>query len=586
MSSLAVDILPDSNQLPDIPPRKVVDRPRVMLIRPPQQFYHAAFPRGPRLSIPIGLLSLGSFLQKNGIEVKIYDAFVEGSGFDNDSEAIVKEQVDFPMNRSIDGKAGEEKEKNTAGDELLHFGATFDEMRDAIASYQPDIVAITNLFRENTNETLECAKIARQVQPDAVIAIGGPNANADAEKMLNEAPAIDLIGLGDGEHILLELVDWKKGKRALHTIENLVYRDADDRFHRTEKRAFLQDLDSLGELNYKLIRLDRYFAYEKAGIMSRARFEYSGGERSVSLVNSRGCPYKCTFCSIHIHAGRKFRTYSEEHVLDHLQNLVENYGVKHIHFEDDNLTLDRPRFMRIMQGVLDRGLKFTWDTPNGVFANTLDEEMLQMMKKTGCVYLVIGVESGDQDVLDNVIKKKPLTIKKIVNVFELGKKVGLDMHAFYIIGFPRESMENIMTTLNFALDSLKKWDVIPHLAVARADPGTELYREAEEQGYLRTNVEMANASGVHADRFVRHTIETSEFTTKELEHLNEKYHRKFIRVIMLKTALFLLKHPRLAAQSMGFLFRTIRHENYTFRQTVIKLFFCRLFYRNAMTRIR
>jgi len=551
-----------------------------MLVRPPQQFYHAAFPRGPRLSLPIGLLSLGSFLERNGIEVKIYDAFVEGSGFDK-QDAKLKELSDYPMNRAVDGKSD-----GSSANKLMHFGATFEEMREAMARYQPDIVAITNLFRENTNETLECARIARQVAPDAVIAIGGPNANADAESMLTQKPEIDLVGLGDGEHILLELVEWKRGKRALNTIEGLVYRDAQGVFHRTEKRAFLQDLDSLGELNYGMIHLDRYFSYEKAGIMSRARYEYDGGEKSVSLVNSRGCPYKCTFCSIHIHAGRKFRTYSEEHVLNHLQNLVENHGVKHIHFEDDNLTLDRPRFMRIMQGVLDRGLKFTWDTPNGVFANTLDEEMLELMKKSGCVYLVIGVESGDQDVLDNVIRKKPLTIKKIVEVFQLGKKVGLDIHAFYIVGFPRETKENIMTTLNFALDSLKKWDVIPHLAIARADPGTELYREAKEGGFLRTNVEMANASGVHADRFVRHTIETPEFTTHELEELNEKYHRKFIRIIILKTAFFLLIHPKLAIESMTYLFRTIREEDYTVRQSVIKLFFCRLFYRNSMLRIR
>ena len=101
------------------------------------------------------------------------------------------------------------------------------------------------------------------------------------------------------------------------------------------------NLDELGKLNYNLVKLEKYFGLEKDGIFARNKFEYDNADRSVSLITSRGCPYKCSFCSIHIHAGRKYRRYTVNHILDHLEDLVKNHNVKHIHFEDDNLTLDK-----------------------------------------------------------------------------------------------------------------------------------------------------------------------------------------------------------------------------------------------------
>ncbi|XYH98629.1 B12-binding domain-containing radical SAM protein [Sorangium sp. So ce1128] len=210
----------------------------------------------------------------------------------------------------------------------------------------------------------------------------------------------------------------------------------------------------------------------------------------MSLVTSRGCPYRCSFCSIHIHAGRRYRRYSVEHTLDHIETLVNRLGVKHIHFEDDNLTLDRDRFHRLMDGVLERQLRFTWDTPNGVFANTLDLEMMQKMKATGCTYLVVGVESGDQWVLDNVI--------------------------------------------------------------------------------------------AHADSFQRHTISTREFTPELLEQLNSEFHREAMRIIATKTAAFLARHPSVALTNGAYFARSVAHDNNPLKDSVVKLFFCRLFYRNCL----
>ena len=563
-----------------------VGDPKVILVRPPQLFYFGVWPKGPRLGLPIGLLSIASFLRNKGIDIEIYDCFVEGDTFVGDqltpnnskfSGGLVKQWIqNFEDGRVLPNNKRELKT-------MLHFGASWNQLKKDLEHLQPDIIGFTNLFRENVYETIKATDLAREVLPDALIAVGGPNATALPDYMLDESSAIDIVGLGDGEQTMYEIVEWTQGKRTLSSVESIMYRD-NKKNVRTSKRHLLTNLDELGHIDYSFLKLERYFTYERNGIMARNKFSYNGAERSVSLVTSRGCPYKCSFCSIHIHAGRKYRRYSVEHVLDHLEDLTKNYGIRHVHFEDDNLTLDRNRFMELMNGIIDRKLKFTWDTPNGTFANALDEEMMVLIKKTGCTYLIVAPESGDQWVIDNVIGKQPLTLENVTRIFKVAKKIGVDMQAFYIIGFPRETLKQINTTLKFAMDALKKYDVLPHMAMARADPGTDLFAEAQMNGHLVTDVAVSNTGGVHSDMFTRHLIKNKEFDPESLAKINESFHRKAIKISSLKTLKHLLSKPSIALSSIAYFFKGFRRSE-TIRDNIIKLFFCRLFYLNSLSRI-
>ena len=584
LSLSSIDIVTTPNNLER--PLHVVDKPKVLLIRPPQLFYFGVWPKGPRLGLPIGLLSIATYLRDKGIDVELYDCFVEGDTFEgntfNPKNSVFSGNLVNQWIRNFeDGgvAANDIKDKK----EMLHFGASWDQLKNDLRRIQPDIVGLTNLFRENTNETIKAAELIREVLPDTVIVVGGPNASALPEYILDESPAVDIIGLGDGERLMHKIVEWVQGKRSLSTIESIMYRDHEKNV-RTPKGELLIDLDELGHIDYNLLKLERYFTYERNGIMARNKLSYDGAERSVSLVTSRGCPYKCSFCSIHIHAGRKYRRYSVEHVLDHLEDLTKNYGIRHVHFEDDNLTLDRKRFMELMNGIIDRKLKFTWDTPNGTFANALDEEMMVLIKKTGCTYLIVAPESGDQWVIDNVIGKQPLTLENVTRIFKVAKKIGVDMQAFYIIGFPRETLKQINTTLKFAMDALKKYDVLPHMAMARADPGTDLYAEAQMNGHLVTDVAVSNTGGVHSDMFTRHLIKNKEFDPESLAKINESFHRNAIKISSLKTLKHLLIRPSIALSSMAYFLKNFKKSE-TIRDNIIKLFFCRLFYLNSLSRI-
>ena len=575
----------------------ISNSPKVLLLRPPQLFYYSTWPLGPRLSVPTGLLAIGSYLEMMGIKVEIYDSFIKSNRdkAKKENKEVLKssnfinrwiKQFESTSTNSfrlsdfigVINRLNSDMSKSTQ-----HFGADWQTLEKDIRESKADIIGITNLFRENTEETIKTIHIARKALPDSVIVVGGPNATAMPEYLLDCAPELDIVGLGDGENTMLEIVKWKQGKFSIEDINGIIFRDNNKLKHTTE-REWVTNLDELGNLNYNLIKLDKYFQYERNGIMARNKFEYSNAEKSVSLITSRGCPYKCSFCSIHIHAGRKFRRYSVQHTLNHLEDLVKNHGVKHIHFEDDNLTLDKDRFMELMNGILNRNLKFTWDTPNGVFANNIDKDMLNLMKKTGCIYLIIGVESGDQWVLDNIIYKQPLTLEHVNRVFRLAKEVKIDVRAFYIIGFPRENLQNIYRTLKFAINALTKYDIIPQLAIARADPGTDMYREAKRDGKLFSTNAMFSNEGSHAEYFIRNMITNEHFTPELLEKLSKKFHRRTIYIIVTKTIFYHIRNPKLAYENIKFFLRIALIEKIGFYNSIVRLFFNRLFFPHALKR--
>jgi magnesium-protoporphyrin IX monomethyl ester (oxidative) cyclase len=163
--------------------------------------------------------------------------------------------------------------------------------------------------------------------------------------------------------------------------------------------------------------------------------------------------------------GREFRAHSAPYVLDHIQYVVEKYRIKNIFFEDDNLTFDINRFEAICDGIIERKIKIGWETPNGVRADRLNMELLKKMKRSGVKSVFVGVESGDQQILDRVVCKS-LDLKKVVEFAKNAQELGLKTGGFYIIGFPGETKQNMQRTVDIALEMKRKYDMGMHLFAA------------------------------------------------------------------------------------------------------------------------
>lgn len=488
---------------------------KVTLVRPPQVYPNEGFPVGPRSGLPLGLLSIAAFLERGGHRVNIIDAL-----------------IDFDI-RQLD-----------MSKRWIHFGQSWEELRNNISSGDPEIIGIGNQFTTNLSQSFMTAKIAKEACPKAKVVIGGPHASSAPEDIL-ASPDVDYACVGEGEPIMLNLANRAGDLNGVVNIPGLAYRN-DGEIIETETRSPISDLDTLPLPAYHLLNMERYFFLERKGYISRATYRYPGSERAVSVITSRGCPFNCVFCGIGSVMGKRWRAHSPGYVMYQLEHLVKNYGVRHIHFEDDNFTLNRHRFQQILAELNEAKLGVTWDTPNGIRADYLDRPLLKAMRKAGCTYTVMGVESGDQGILDRVIGKK-IKLSDVARVADICAKTGIDLHAFFVIGLPGESLKNMEKTLKFALNLKRRFNVFPHLNLANPLVGSELYRVCRDSGYL-TSPDLPQTYGrLRGDKQERLMIKTEEFEPADLYRLSKEFHRRLIAISTIHTAGFLFRRPKILA---------------------------------------
>jgi magnesium-protoporphyrin IX monomethyl ester (oxidative) cyclase len=221
------------------------------------------------------------------------------------------------------------------------------------------------------------------------------------------------------------------------------------------------------------MELERYFGLVAShGMRHKKRFS--------PIITSRGCPAKCTFCSAYRVWGNRYRLRSVDNVIEEMRLLRDRYGVEELMFEDDNVTANPKRAKELFSRMIDEGFNFIWDTPNGVGVWSMDEEMLDLMKQSGCIKLNFPVESGSQHVLTDIIHK-PLNLNKVVRLTTYCRKIGMDYGMFLVIGMPGEKLADMWTSIRFAAYC---GCYSPHISVATPYPGTKLFEDCMHNGYF------------------------------------------------------------------------------------------------------
>ncbi|MDP6458245.1 MAG: radical SAM protein [Candidatus Bathyarchaeota archaeon] len=221
---------------------------------------------------------------------------------------------------------------------------------------------------------------------------------------------------------------------------------------------------------------------------------------------------------IHLHSGKKWRGRSPKNVISEIELLVNDYGVKHIAFLDDNMGLSKTRMHEICNIIIENKLYFEWSTPNGLRADTLDENLLIKMKKSGCVRIGVSPESGSQRVVNEVIGKK-LDLQRVVDVVKICKKIGIKVDCFFIMGLEGETKKDIEKTIGFARRLKKLGASGLNMAVATPFRGTKLYEQFMKKGYL--------PEGFDAFSIFRqdYYVGTTEFTSNELAEFKNRADR-------------------------------------------------------------
>lgn len=494
---------------------------KALLIKHPTTHFEKTAP--PVSGLPLGILSIAAVLRKAGHNVQLYDAIVDADEKRWDAE-------------SVGG--------------TYRMGATWEEIQRVVAEAGPDVVGISNQFTSQVDNAIQTARAVKEVNNNISVVMGGPHASVMPSTFFEKPGTVDFAVMGEGENTMVELLGCLHSNGDLRTVKGIAFAEGGNLILQ-EKRKFITDLDSIPLPAYDLLDMERYFYFNKKGRDGRESYRYPGSERSISMITSRGCPFNCIFCSIHLSMGRKFRAQSVAYVLDHIRQVEEQYRIKHIHFEDDNFSFDMARFNEILNGMIMNRHNITWDTPNGVRADYLNEPILQKCKESGCTYLRIGVESANDDVRKKIVRKH-LDLNTVVDVAKLCRKTGIDLEAFYIIGLPGETVSQMNDTIDFAIQQERCQGLTPSgLFTATPLIGTDLYKICVQRGYITRELSSGTMATATQGEGI---ISTEDFSPDTLKTLIQNYRRRHLIAKVLYSLKFMLIHPRYLVNRLTTLF--------------------------------
>lgn len=314
------------------------------------------------------------------------------------------------------------------------------DFKRQILELQPDVVGIST-FSFNIQPSFEMARFVKEVLPNCHVTMGGAHPTGLPEHTLRN-PHVDTCIMNEGEETLLELVQKLEKGESYHEVRGIAYRGPDGKAVVNPERLFIQDVDSIPFPSYHLMPVDKYFEFpDPHGIaLKHPRF--------MPIFTSRGCPFHCTYC--HNIFGKSFRARSPENVLQEMELLYHQYGIREFHIEDDIFNIDKTRAKKVMDMIVERGLKISIQFPNGIRAEGFDDELARKMKRAGTFVTAFGVETASPRVMKEI--KKNLNLDKVRTASRLAVKHGILSWGFFMLGFTDESREEMEQTIRFACE--------------------------------------------------------------------------------------------------------------------------------------
>ena len=360
------------------------------------------------------------------------------------------------------------------------------------------------------------ARAIKQANPTIKIAFVGPHVTVLPEKSLRDCPEIDFICRKEFDY---SVVDYAKGK-PLAEIPGVSYLQEDGKVVHNPDAPQLQDLDALPHVTEVYKRDLEIKNYNVPFLL----------HPYVALYTTRGCPAQCTFCLWpQTLSGHPWRKRSTDDVAAEMAKAKQLWpDVKEFFFDDDTFNIQKARTIELCGKLKPLGL--TWSCTSRV---TTDYETLKAMKEAGCRLLIVGYESGDQQILKNI--KKGATVERARQFTKDCHKLGLVIHGDFIMGLPGETHETINTTIAFA----KELDVETiQVSVAHAYPGTELYDYAMKNGFIVGDNKMVDEGGHQLAHIEYPGLPADEILSAVHRFYDEYYFRPKAVFRILKKAAF------------------------------------------------
>ncbi len=451
---------------------------RALLVNPP--IVRDRFGRFSKLlqAMPcIGLAYIASILLKKGFDVEVMDFF---------------------------------------GEEL-----SYDSLKDKISSFSPDLVGITTLTPSAPVVENMC-RIIRERNKDTKIFLGGIHASLFYEDFLNNGLA-DIIFHGESEESIVEVIEAIKGNKSLKDIKGIAFRDGGVNVN-TGDREPPQNLDLFPFPAWEL------FPYKEYGMLPFADI----ARPTLSISGSRGCPYRCTYCSLD-YMGKFYRKRSFESIADEFEYLYERFNVRQIGFIDPIFPFDEEHTTLLCEELIRRGInkKVVWISETR--PDRLNKKLLNLMYRAGARRLLFGIESGSQRVLNKINKRLDLGLTR--EIIKTAHEENIRIVGLFMIGLPDETEEEIEQTIRFAIDS----DVdFAKFAITVPFPGSQLYEMLSSSGKLvRKDWENYTTFNPDPEKMV---IATDSISPERLLTLQKKATRRFyLRLRMIFRHIFVIR---------------------------------------------
>lgn len=407
------------------------DRPRILM--KVTLCYPALVPgKKPTYGLqPLGVLYIGALLKREGFDVQILDAEIEG--------------------------------------------LTVHETARRILDTNPDLVGFS-MMTPQLITGLAASVLIKQERPDLPIVMGGAHVDStkgDIFEMQEEhADCFDMAVHGEGEYTLAEICHNMETLGAENPqvyckdVQNAIYRDVDGTVVVNPPRAFNGQLDDLPSVDFDMLDVKQY------SIPSMP------GRHVLSMMLSRGCPFKCTFCDAPMVMGKKIRWWSIERIIRDIAFYKQKYGISNFSFRDSTFTANKKWTVKFCEALLDANLNIKWRI--NTRASLVPPDLLPLMAKAGCYTINFGVESGHPDILKRI--KKEVALDDVIDAFERCRKLGVRTYATFMMGNPGETDETALATLEF---SKKIRPALAMFFVSTAYPGTPMYFEGLDEGTVK-----------------------------------------------------------------------------------------------------
>lgn len=362
-------------------------------------------------TLPINLLCLSSYLKAQGIGSKIYEL----GTFDDNHIGVINERV--------------------------RCGISDEEIAEIIKRENPKIIGLGCMYSRHYIDIISISKLIKKVNPAIKVVLGGNHASAFCDLILKE-PSIDFVVRGEGEVTFFELCEQiLSGRDGFEKIDGLAYSDKNRNIIKTDNRELIRNLDDLPDIDYSLLDVRKY---SKVSYVSPFLMRYP----ALGIISSRGCPASCVYCTVKAVWGRTWRAKSAKKTIDEIALLYQEYGIQEFAFYDDSASVDKKRWNGICDEIINRNLDIKWSTPNGIAHWTLDKDILEKMKTSGCYRVTFGIESGNPET--RKFLGKPYPLQQAEEMIRYANKIGMWTICTNILGFPYETQEAMEDTIKFA----------------------------------------------------------------------------------------------------------------------------------------